>query len=97
MQATSAPFFSNASITGTNPSLNKRRLHCLSVSLTDRIHQLSDRSQNTLTGGRTGTIPYHTNVITRPFFKRASVTLAVWARFARALIVALTLMLDDGD
>jgi hypothetical protein len=28
---------SNASITGTNPSPNKRGLHCLSVSLTDRM------------------------------------------------------------
>jgi hypothetical protein len=37
MQATSVPFFSNASITGTNPSPNKRGLHCLSVSLTDRM------------------------------------------------------------
>jgi hypothetical protein len=37
MQATSVPFFSNASITGTNPSPNKRELHCLSVSLTDRM------------------------------------------------------------
>jgi hypothetical protein len=27
----------NASITGTNPSPNKRGLHCLSVSLTDRM------------------------------------------------------------
>jgi hypothetical protein len=36
MQATSVPFFSNASITGTNPSPNKR-LHWLSVSLTDRM------------------------------------------------------------
>jgi hypothetical protein len=37
MQATSVPFFSNASITGTNPSPNKRGLHCLSVPLTDRM------------------------------------------------------------
>jgi hypothetical protein len=37
MQATSVLFFSNASITGTNPSPNKRGLHCLSVSLTDRM------------------------------------------------------------
>jgi hypothetical protein len=47
--ADTVAFFSTASVTGTNPSPNKRGLHCLSVLLTDRMElhdatTLSDRT-----------------------------------------------------